>query len=419
MPWDRLWEAWHAVIAESGEARLLGRDPPRPLATLEPALHAEISRANIAQDWTLAQPLVKNAAKRKAYAEAATLLDEALPSRLRLDRGARWEPREELLVQRALAYYGEEGSAKLATLLGCWQETPRAQGQLDLAAALTLQIVALREAEDGEAMLEAFHALASQFHAMTVSRSLHVPMTIEDFHLMPWELGWKHEYFDGMAHVTPSMVCVDCVLEVGPMPAFAEECIRPVGPSWMAALVEGFGDAFQGSAEYSGWPQDAFDESVRDSIEGHFSGKYGAPSPASQAAFSGRDLIGAALVVVRRDRHCLQPLFVKPPWQRKGVATLLASAVVDALHGMGEKRLFSSFLLANESSRCWHRQFGFRELPSELLTRHCLHHCRHELWRRQQRGELTAGDRERLTAERQRLEAQLLAMEHQAVAREG
>ena len=82
-----------------------------------PALHAEISRANIAQDWTLALPLVKNAVKRKAFAEAATLIDEALRSRLRLDRGARWEPREELLVQRAQAYYGEEGSAKLATLL--------------------------------------------------------------------------------------------------------------------------------------------------------------------------------------------------------------------------------------------------------------------------------------------------------------
>jgi hypothetical protein len=131
-----------------------------------PALHAEISRANIAQDWTLALPLVKDAVKRKAFAEAATLIDAALRSRLQLDQAARWEPREELLVQREHRYYGDEGSAKLATLLRCWQETARAQGQLDLAAALALQIIALREVEHGEVMLEAFRAVPPQFHAM-------------------------------------------------------------------------------------------------------------------------------------------------------------------------------------------------------------------------------------------------------------
>ena len=131
-----------------------------------PALHAEVSRANIAQDWTLALPLVKNAVKRKAFAEAATLIDEALRSRLRHDQAARWDPREELLVQREHAYYGDEPSAKLATLLRCWQDTARAQGQLDLAAALALQIVALREAEHGEVMLEAFRAVPPEFDAL-------------------------------------------------------------------------------------------------------------------------------------------------------------------------------------------------------------------------------------------------------------
>ena len=131
-----------------------------------PALHAEISRANIAQDWTLALPLVENAVKRKAFAEAATLIDEALRSRLRLDQAARWEPREELLVQREHVYHGDERSAKLATLLRCWQETASAQGQLDLAAALVLQIIALRELEHGEVMLEAFRAVPPQFDAM-------------------------------------------------------------------------------------------------------------------------------------------------------------------------------------------------------------------------------------------------------------
>ena len=251
---------------------------------------------------------------------------------------------------------------------------------------------------------------------LSAMRSLHLPMGVDDFHLMPRRLGWKHEYYEGMAHVTPSSVCVECVLEIAPKHVLASDGIRLPDASQIEALMQGFRDAFEHSPEYSDWPPQAFDKGVKDSIEGHFAGAYGAPSPASRVAFAGTDLIAAALVVVRKGHHELQPIFVRPPWQRKGVATALASAVVHALYGMGEKRLFSSFLLANEASRCWHRQFGFVELPSEALTRHCLHYCRYELWRRQQLGELTAADHDRLSAEQNRLEAQLREMEQQRAA---
>jgi hypothetical protein len=131
-----------------------------------PVLHAETSRANIAQDWTLALPLIEDAVKRKSLTEAATLIDEALRSRLRLDKPAGWEPREELLVEREHSYYGDDESAKLAALLRRWQQIANAQGQADLAAALALQIVALRKAEHGDVMLEAFAAIPQQFQTM-------------------------------------------------------------------------------------------------------------------------------------------------------------------------------------------------------------------------------------------------------------
>jgi hypothetical protein len=128
-----------------------------------PTRFAEISRANIAQDWTLALPLVASAVKRKAFAEAATIIDEALRARLRLDETKRWNPCEELLVQQ-LSRYGEDEGTKLATLLRRWWETAQGQGQQDLAAALALQITALDSAEDGERMLDAFRAFPPQFH---------------------------------------------------------------------------------------------------------------------------------------------------------------------------------------------------------------------------------------------------------------
>jgi len=132
----------------------------------KPALHVEISRANIAQDWTLALPLVEDAVKRRSFAEAIDIIDEALRSRLRLDPTNQWNPRKELLVERDVCYYGDDQSTKLATLLRCWMKASHAQQQPELVAALALQIAALGHAEDGETMLKAFHAFPAQFHAV-------------------------------------------------------------------------------------------------------------------------------------------------------------------------------------------------------------------------------------------------------------
>jgi hypothetical protein len=128
-----------------------------------PTLYAETSRANISQDWTLALPLVQGAVKRKAFDEASTLIEEALRSLLRLDQNKRWDCREQLLIHRGLSYYGEDQNTKLATLLRLWQETAQAQEHGDVAVALAVQITALREAENGAVMLEAFGAVPPQF----------------------------------------------------------------------------------------------------------------------------------------------------------------------------------------------------------------------------------------------------------------
>src|ERR671914_3021046 len=34
-------------------------------------------------------------------------------------------------------------------------------------------------------------------------RSLRVPMMWEEWERLPWRFGWKHEYWDGPAHLTP------------------------------------------------------------------------------------------------------------------------------------------------------------------------------------------------------------------------
>lgn len=131
----------------------------------DPALFAETSRANIQQNWTLALPLIEAAIRRKAFAEASELIDEAVRSKLQLNGDEPWDPRKELFVQRGRFVTIEEQRPRLARLLGRWQEVAQALGQQDLAAALGLQIVALEKAEDAERMLKAFREIPPQFQA--------------------------------------------------------------------------------------------------------------------------------------------------------------------------------------------------------------------------------------------------------------
>jgi hypothetical protein len=129
-----------------------------------PALHAEVSRAAIAEEWTLALPLVEDAVKRGGLSDARGLIDEAVRSLLRLDESGGWDPRRELLVRRVQLSGGESEDAKIGALLRLWRRTAAGQGQIDLATALSLQITALREAEKGDVMLEAFREVPPAHH---------------------------------------------------------------------------------------------------------------------------------------------------------------------------------------------------------------------------------------------------------------
>jgi hypothetical protein len=144
---DAAWGCWPAILRELSRR-------------FRPDLHAETSRANIPKDWTLALPLLQGAEKRKAHAEVAALADEAMRSRLRLGEDERWDPRRGLLLRARNRTIDPEGQdAALAKLLQHWRKSAEAQGQADVAAALALQIAALRSADDGDAMLEAFAAI--------------------------------------------------------------------------------------------------------------------------------------------------------------------------------------------------------------------------------------------------------------------
>ena len=111
----------------------------------------------------------------------------------------------------------------------------------------------------------------------------------------------------------------------------------------------------------------------------------------------------------------LDLLFVTPEWQRMGVATALVSATIDQLYESGHRTLKSRYNLGNAESRAWHRAFGFVDDSDLLLAESYYRLAEHELWRREQVGDLTPVERQKLNLEidRWRVQADELA----AVAR--
>jgi hypothetical protein len=84
-------------------------------------------------------------------------------------------------------------------------------------------------------------------------RSQHITMTREAFELMPRKLGWKHEYWDGQAHISPRWQPVAVTCAVQPHSVHAECVIRPVTKSDEPQLVAAYVEAFSDSFDFCDW----------------------------------------------------------------------------------------------------------------------------------------------------------------------
>jgi GNAT superfamily N-acetyltransferase len=241
-------------------------------------------------------------------------------------------------------------------------------------------------------------------------------MTWEEYILMPRKLGWKHEYFHGMAHITPGHTVVSASVSVRPRTFQAPCRIRALAPGDEPLLIAPYLAAYSETMDYCDWEPERIDRSARENLREYFAERRGRPLPASRAAVApqaqGTEIVGAALLVRGREGGALlDMLFVSPAWHRKGVATALVSAVVNALHEGGETILKSRYLLGNAQSRAWHHRFGCIEEPDLLLANVYYRHAVHELRRREQTGDLTEHQRIRLVAERDRYKALLEELE--------
>ena len=240
-------------------------------------------------------------------------------------------------------------------------------------------------------------------------------MTFDEFACLPRPAGWKYEYFGGNAYFQPrhSIALVRLALAPRPVTAPPGFTIRPATPADAPRLIPAFFYAFQHAVDYWGWKRSKIRDSARDSVLTCFAGKRGDFHSASYLALAptGRSVAGAALAVHDTEGPNLDLLFVRPRWQRLGLATALVQTVVNDLNSRGETHLDSGHVVANAESAAWHRRFGFVELPDLARANEQYHDLRREIHRRELIGDLSDGERQAMEADAERWWGQIEEME--------
>jgi GNAT superfamily N-acetyltransferase len=176
-------------------------------------------------------------------------------------------------------------------------------------------------------------------------RSLKLPMTIEEFELAKIPFGWKDEYSNGFAYITPRDhgVLLKLEIERRELKTFAE--IQPI------SVVN-----FEGLAEL-------FYESFVDSV--------GIPQlDLCRAAILPDEklkLAGACLVSKYKCGYRNEILFVRPKFQGKGIGTALVTTVLNELETLGEKIFWTEHHICDEQSANFYRKLGFVE-ETDIMT---------------------------------------------------
>ena len=223
-------------------------------------------------------------------------------------------------------------------------------------------------------------------------KSQRIPMTWEEYEVMPWRLGWKHEYFDGTAFLTPRDQSVVTVVEVKPQTVTPIPFqLRPVVREDAQQLKELFFNVFHDSVEFCNQQAQQIRDSANQCIDNFMKNDADPFSSLSQVAVSSDgSLLGTALVIEDRHGHpYLRLLCVDEEVQRQGIGTSMVTRILNALASIKVAWLYSRYFLANEWSRKWHHHFGFHDQPDVFVTRLYYRHAQHELFRQEKLGQVS------------------------------
>jgi GNAT superfamily N-acetyltransferase len=228
-------------------------------------------------------------------------------------------------------------------------------------------------------------------------RPLHLPMTAEQFRLLPRHPAYKYEYAEGQAWLSPRPRTFNALLDLTPTLAFdtvaahgSPVVIRPMGDRDWACFPKLFAASFENVPPFSALESVDRLKAAHECLHQAKSGGDGPVlEPACFVAESPetRKPVGGILITLipRRDegewwdgywdsapatesarrllgRPHLTWVFVLPTLAQRGIGSALLAHSVNALLAMEYADLASTFMIGNDSTMLWHWRNGFRLL---------------------------------------------------------
>ena len=210
-----------------------------------------------------------------------------------------------------------------------------------------------------------------------------IPMSFEEFEKMEHPFGWKAEYWDGKAVLSPRDIHVKTKLSLTQRSLSNHFNLKPTHPSLKPQMIEAFYEAFEDSVEFCDWPQEKIREHAENNLKNYFDGFRGEPQAVSVMAVEPNqdEIAGLVLFTNKKGSINLDLLFVKPLYQRQGMATEMVSFAVNQLFDQGIREVYSAYHVCNENSQKWHHSFGFEDIYDQFYIRMKFFWVQHEIWR--------------------------------------
>jgi GNAT superfamily N-acetyltransferase len=225
--------------------------------------------------------------------------------------------------------------------------------------------------------------------------TVELALSWEQFHQLPRNAGYKYEYLEGKAVLTPRAKHYHALLDLhsfrpaGQQPQ-EQVTFRPMVVDDFLPLEVPFKAAFHRIQPFGSLDDALQREAAHQCLQRTRTGGDGPwIKEASFVAMSPEDEHRGAILITllpagapdewdsyywstpppedsitqRRGRPHLTWVFVSPHCAGYSIGTALLSASVHALVGLGYRQLATTFMLGNESSMLWHWRNGFQLLP--------------------------------------------------------
>jgi hypothetical protein len=106
-------------------------------------------------------------------------------------------------------------------------------------------------------------------------KSQHLAISFVEFEQMPKPFGWKAEYYNDKAHLTPRQNAIKTKLNLSVTDFTHLLLIQPVDINYQSQMIKAFYKAFRDSAEFCDWTAQEVKKHAEKNITDYFAGKPG------------------------------------------------------------------------------------------------------------------------------------------------